>query len=218
VTAGDDAAPGEPMPGWVADDVAAEFPGLRLDWLTAPVRGRSSPRAVVGQLRQIASRYRGANVVTLRTRPIPHAYRVFYRQIGLDPDVEYVPAERAAVRRLLDGGFATTGLIADACLIALLETSVPVWALDAGAVAAPGLGIRTATPQDIASALAPGSLAVADGARAHARLFADPLAPGPRTGRVALFSVAVDGVPDIHIEEALWTAAELIGGGPEGSC
>ncbi len=84
----------------------------------------------------------------MRTRPIPRAYRVFYRQIGLDPDVERVPAERAAVQRLLDGGFRSVGLVADACLIALLETAVPVWALDADAVAAPGLGIRTTTDED----------------------------------------------------------------------
>jgi hypothetical protein len=27
---------------------------------------------------------------------------------------------------------------------------------------------------------------------------------------VALFAVAVDGVPDIHVEEALWVCAELL--------
>jgi len=27
---------------------------------------------------------------------------------------------------------------------------------------------------------------------------------------VALFAVAVDGVPDIHVEEALWMCAELL--------
>jgi DNA/RNA-binding domain of Phe-tRNA-synthetase-like protein len=199
----------------VAPEIATEFPGLRLHWVTTPVLSRSSPQAVVGRLALIASRYRGASVVAMRTRPVPRAYRVFYRQIGLDPDVERVPAERAAVRRLLDGGFRSVGLVADACLIALLETAVPVWALDAEAVAPPGLGIRTTTAQDAGAEHGAGSLAVADGSRVHARLFADPVPPtaaGPRTRRVALFAVAVEGVPDIHVDEALWVCTDLIGG------
>jgi hypothetical protein len=31
------------------------------------------------------------------------------------------------------------------------------------------------------------------------------------TRRVALFSIGVDGVPAIHVEEALWICAELLG-------
>jgi DNA/RNA-binding domain of Phe-tRNA-synthetase-like protein len=214
--------------GFVAGDVAAEFPGLRLDWVTVAIPGgrrRSSPPDVVKRLRHLASRYRGASVVTMRTQPIPHAYRAFYRQIGLDPDVERIPAERVAVQRLLDGGFRSVDLIADACLIALLETAIPVWALDADAIAPPGLGIRTTTAEDARSCtgpayLNPGSLAVADGGAVHGLLFADPMPPAavsPRTTRAALYSVAVAGVPRIHVEEALWTSAELVGGGdPEG--
>jgi DNA/RNA-binding domain of Phe-tRNA-synthetase-like protein len=221
-------SPRHPVAGFVAPDVAAEFPGLRLNWVTVTARGeggRSSPPALVKRLRHLASRYRGASVVTMRTKAIPHAYRSFYRQIGLDPDVERIPAERAAVQRLLDGGFRSVDLVADACLIALLETAIPVWALDADAIAHPGLGIRTTTAEDARSAnppayLDPGSLAVADGSGLHALLFADPVprgAVGRRTTRVALFSVAVDGVPEIHVEEALWMGAELIGGSdPEG--
>jgi DNA/RNA-binding domain of Phe-tRNA-synthetase-like protein len=203
----------EPAAGWVADDVAAEFPGLRLRWLVAEPQGRASPPGVGARLQRLASRYRGADVVAMRTRPVPHAYRVFYRQIGLDPDVERVPAERAAVRRLLDGGFASTDLVTDACLIALLETSVPVWALDADAVAPPGLGIRTSTVAD--GPQAPGSLVIADPERVHARLFADPVpetAAGAHSARIALYTVAVAGVPDIHVEEALWECAGLLSG------
>jgi DNA/RNA-binding domain of Phe-tRNA-synthetase-like protein len=213
-----------PAPGFLAPDVAVEFPGLRLDWVTVAARARSSPPSVVERLRQLASRYRGSNVVAMRTKPIPHAYRAFYRQIGLDPDVERIPSERAAVQRLLDGGFRSVDLIADACLVALLETGIPVWALDSDAVAPPGLGIRTTTAEDRrfspdAPYLEPGSLAVADSARIHGLLFADPEAASavrPRTTRVALFSVAVDGVPAIHVEEALWICTELTGGGDPG--
>jgi DNA/RNA-binding domain of Phe-tRNA-synthetase-like protein len=218
-----------PNAGFVAADVAAEFPGLRLDWMTVATPGglhRPSPPAVVTRLGHLAGRYRGATVVSMRTKPIPHAYRAFYRQIGLDPDVERIPAERVGVQRLLDGGFPSAGLIVDACLIALLETAIPVWALDADAIAPPGLGIRTTTAQDARCAagpgyLNPGNLAVADGGRIHARLFGDPLPAarvGRRTTRVALFSVAVAGVPRIHVEEALWITAELLGGAGPAEC
>jgi hypothetical protein len=194
--------------GFVAPEIAAEFPGLRLDWITVQARSRPSPPALVAQLRALSDRFRGAGAVTLRTRPIPRAYRTFFRQIGLDPDVERIPSERAAVARLLHGGFRSVDAIADTCLVALLETGVPVWALDAAVVDERGLGV-VLDGEDRA-------LAVADGRRVHAALFGDP-APagmvGPTTTRVALFSVGVGGVPVIHIEEALWQCAQLLGGG-----
>jgi DNA/RNA-binding domain of Phe-tRNA-synthetase-like protein len=220
--AGSGAPPAQPSglrPGFVAPELSIEFPGLRLLWVHAPTRGGSSPPAVRRRLRSLSDRWRGAGVVSMRVKPVPHAFRAFFRQIGLDPDVQRIPSEQAAVSRLLHGEFRSVDLIGDACLIALIETGVPVWALDADAVDAAGLGIRTATVHDAApgSASAPappgGSLVVADGSRAHAVLFEDPLpgrGAGPRTGRAVLFALGVDGVPDIHMEEALSIATELL--------
>lgn len=219
--------PRRPVPGFVSVDVAAEFPGLRLDWMTVATPGgrlRSSPPAVVDRLGHLANRLRGADVVAMRSRPIPHAYRAFFRQIGLDPDVDRIPAERVAVERLLRGGFASVDLITDACLVALLETGVPVWALDADAIDQDGLGIRTTTSGDAgwqpgSEYLEPGILAVVDGTTVHGLLFGDPAIAGavhPRTTRVALFSVAVGGVPAIHVDESLWICADLIGQGDSG--
>lgn len=216
-----------PTSGFVSSDVAGEFPGLRLDWITVAISGRprrSSPPGVVERLRHLANRYSGATVVTMRTTPIPHAYRSFYRQIGLDPDVDRIPAERVAVERLLHGGFASVDLISDACLLALLETGVPIWALDADAIDEQGLGIRTTTPGDAgwrpgSEYLEPGMLAVSDGTTVHGLLFAEPASAGavrPRTTRVALFTVAVGGVPAIHVEESLWICADLISRGDSG--
>ena len=37
---------------------------------------------------------------------------------------------------------------------------------------------------------------------------------GSRTRRVTLFAVAVDGVPEIHVEEAMWCALELLAPAP----
>jgi hypothetical protein len=194
-----------PQEGYVDPLVAAEFPGLRLRWVTVPARPESSPPALRTQLRDLSNRYRGAGVVTMRTKPIPQAFRAFFRQIGLDPDVRRIPSEEVAVARLVQGGFVSVDLIADACLVALIETGVPVWALDADRVDGAGLGIRVA---------AGGSLIVSDGATSCAGLFEDPLpecAVAARTRRVTLFTVAVDGVPEVHVEEALWCALELLG-------
>jgi DNA/RNA-binding domain of Phe-tRNA-synthetase-like protein len=198
-----------PRDGFVDPVIRDEFPGLRLRWVTVPGRPVHSPRELVRQLRDLSNRYRGGGVVAMRTQPVPQAYRAFFRQIGLDPDVRRIPSEEAAVARLLQGGFRSVDHIADACLVALIETGVPVWALDAERVDDAGLGIR------VAGALPAGSLVVSDGERVCARLFEDPLAEhavGPRTRRVTLFAVAVEGVPEIHVEEALWCAVDLLAG------
>jgi DNA/RNA-binding domain of Phe-tRNA-synthetase-like protein len=172
------------------------------------------------RLHALSNRYRGASVVAMRTQPIPHAYRAFFRQIGLDPDATRVPSEEAAVGRLMHGGFRSTDLVSDALLIALIETGVPVWALDAERVDAIGLGIRTTVEGEpfgpSAHPLPGGRLVVADSTRVHSLLFgtiADSHGVTPQTRRITLFSVAVDGVPAIHIEEALWMAVEALTAG-----
>jgi hypothetical protein len=198
-------------PGFVEEELGAELPGLRLDWMTMPRGERSSPPELVDRLRSLSNRYRGASVVAMRTQPVPHAYRSFYRQIGLDPDVDRIPSERAAMERLLQGGFQPTDVISDACVVAVIETGVPVWALDAAAVdpAPPGLGIGVADAPEAE----PGSLVVRDRRTVHAPLFGTPLpghAPGPSVTTVVLYALGVAGVPQIHIDEALWLAADLL--------
>jgi DNA/RNA-binding domain of Phe-tRNA-synthetase-like protein len=205
--------------GFVEESLRVEFPGLRLDWLTVQTRPRRSPDEVGSRLGQLSNRYRGASVVALRAQPIPQAYRAFFRQIGLDPDVNRVPSEQVALDRLVQGQFVSQDLVHDALLIALIETGVPVWALDADKMDPGGLGIRTTVAGDrlgsgeYANHLPPGRLAVADARQVHALLFdavAREHAVGSSTARVALFAVSVDGVPAIHIEEALWMAVEVL--------
>lgn len=192
--------------GLIAPELAAEFPGLRLHWTELEAHVRASPRDLRRRLRELSDRVAGAGVVAMRTQPIPHAYRAFYRQVGLDPDAARIPSEEAAVRRLLQGRFQSRGTLQDALLIALIETGVPVWALDRGTVDLASLGIRTAE----------GRLVVADAVRVHATLFGEPAVeslPGSGTGRIVLYAVAVDGVPPIHVEEALWVCTDLMGAG-----
>ena len=202
--------------GPIAAELAAEFPGLRLRHVTVGARPGPSPPELVDRLRRLADRDRGAGVVALRTRPVPSAYRTFFRQIGLDPDVQRTPVEAAAVARLLHGGLRSQGWVPDACLVALVETGVPVWALHA-TDGDRRLGIRAGLAgeqvgQD--AAVTPGSLVVADQHEARAILFADPVPPhrvSARSRAVTLFAVAVDGVPEIHLQESIWTALDLLG-------
>jgi DNA/RNA-binding domain of Phe-tRNA-synthetase-like protein len=208
----------EATTGFVEPSLREEFPGLRLCWTALDASRRASPRAVRQRLQGLSNRYHGASVVAMRTQPIPHAYRAFFRQIGLDPDANRIPSEEAALARLLQGGFHSHDLMADALLIALVETGVPVWALDAEAVDPGGLGIRaTIAGERFGSGqhrLPAGRLVVADARRVQALLFGS-IAPGhepaQRCKRVTLFSVGVGGVPSIHVEEALWTAVEVLG-------
>jgi hypothetical protein len=70
-------------------------------------------------------------------------------------------------------------------------------------------------------------IAVADAETVHAPLFGDPLdghGVGARTERVILFALSVEGVPAIHVEEALWISVDILEGassspdrGPEDS-
>ncbi|MGH2858499.1 MAG: hypothetical protein ACRDMJ_13580 [Solirubrobacteraceae bacterium] len=188
----------------MAPEIAAELPGLRLVHATVAARQGRTPPALVRRLALLSDHWRGAGVVALRTRPVTRAYRTFFHHVGLEPDVRRVPGEEAMVARLLHGGFVGSELIHDACLVALIETGVPVWALDAAVVQQTELGIRAGPT---------GSLVVADGGSVHAELFGEPSPAhgvGPRTERVTLFAIGVDGVPEIHIEEALWCVLELL--------
>ncbi|HEV3228026.1 MAG TPA: phenylalanine--tRNA ligase beta subunit-related protein [Solirubrobacteraceae bacterium] len=212
-----------PEVGWIASEVQAEFPELRLMALELAARPGPSPQPVRDRLRQLSNRFHGAQAITLRREPIPSAYRIFFRHIGLDPDATRPPAEAAVLDRLLHGGFRSQNLLDDALLLALLDTGIPIWALDAARVEGP-LGIRVSRRGERLgrSAQAPrlpaGRLVVADAASAVAVLFGD-LAPehgvSPATTGMRLFCIQVAGVPSIHVEEALWTCSEILSEQPD---
>jgi DNA/RNA-binding domain of Phe-tRNA-synthetase-like protein len=211
----------EPLAGWVAGDVQEEFPELRLLHLTLDAQSGRSPDGVKERLRGLSDRFRGAHAVTMRQDPIPWAYRVFYRHVGLDPDADRTPIEAAAVERLLRGRFKSENLLDDALTIALVETGVPVWALDANAVEG-ALGVRVAADGERlgrdpdALPVYGGRLVVADEAGPLASLFDAP-ARGhgvtKRTRAITLYSLQVANVPSIHVEEALYTCVEVLRSG-----
>jgi DNA/RNA-binding domain of Phe-tRNA-synthetase-like protein len=209
---------GEPVAGWLSEEVREEFPELRLSAVTLAARSGRSPQGVRTRLRGLSDRFRGAQAVTMRQDPVPWAYRVFYRHIGLDPDAERTPVEAAAVERLVRGAFRSENLLDDALTIAVVETGVPVWALDADRVDG-ALGVRVAAPGEMlgrdAAALpvVAGRLVIADESSPLGVLFG-PLAVGHgvtrHTQRMTLFAIQVAGVPSIHVEEALYTCVEVL--------
>jgi DNA/RNA-binding domain of Phe-tRNA-synthetase-like protein len=197
--------------GSVEPELAEEWPGLRLASMAFDAAPGPSPPELRDRLRLLSDRFRGPQAIAMRRQPIPHAYRVFFRHIGLEPDEHRIPVEALALERMKHGGFKSRNLLDDAITIAVMETAVPVWALD-GAHVEGGLRLRgAATGGDVPA----GRLVVADEARPVAVLFGDVAADAgvtERTREMVLFSVAVPGVPPIHVEEALWTVWDIVAG------
>jgi DNA/RNA-binding domain of Phe-tRNA-synthetase-like protein len=196
--------------GWVAPQVAAEFPGLGISWVEVDGRPGRSPEPVERLLRDISDRFYGAHAIHMRERPIPWAYRVFFRQIGLDPDRTRTPVEQLALDRLQDGGFKTRGLPADALTIATVETGIALRAFDARKLEG-ALCIRDSAPGESLPGrpgdLSHGTLVIAD-ERAPAGLLFGATGEGrgvkSGTRRIAIAAVQVNGVPQIAVDEALW--------------
>jgi DNA/RNA-binding domain of Phe-tRNA-synthetase-like protein len=189
--------------GLVAPAVAAEHPGLTLAWTEVDASPGPTPADLRRRLAAMADRIRGPDAIALRGREVPHLYRVFFRHVGLDPDVVRTPVEAVMLRRLWDGGLLPRNLVDDALTVAVLETGVGVWAFDAERLTG-ALGLRVAGD---------GRIVIADEEGTVAVLFH---APGPRaaltrrTRRIALVAVGVPDVPDVFVEEALWTAWDIL--------
>lgn len=213
------AEPGwEPTPkfGWVAPHVAAEFPGLGVSWIEVDGRPGRSPAAVERRLAETSNRFYGAHAIHMRERPIPWAYRVFFRQIGLDPDRTRTPVEQFALDRLQDGGFKTRGLPDDALTIATIETGIALRAFDAERFEGT-LCIRDSAPGEALDGrpgeLSHGTLVLADERAPLGLLFGatgETREVRRATRRIAIAAIQVDGVPQIAVDEALWIVAATL--------
>jgi DNA/RNA-binding domain of Phe-tRNA-synthetase-like protein len=208
----------EPAPrqGWVAPHIASEFPGLGIAWVEVDAKPGRSPDPVRRRLRDLSDRTYGSQAIRLRERPIPWAYRVFFRQIGLDPDRTRTPVEQLTLDRLHDGGFSSHGLPTDALNIAIVETGVALRAFDADRLSG-SLCIRDSAPGEslpgAPGELPAGTLTIADEERPVALLFGatgEGFGVEKGTRRLAVASVQVKGVPQIAVEEALWMAASTL--------
>jgi DNA/RNA-binding domain of Phe-tRNA-synthetase-like protein len=202
--------------GWVAEALREEFPELDIFHATVSARSGRSPKTVKVRLKQMSDRFTGPKAVQTRQQPVPWAYRVFFRQIGIDPDDRRPPAEAVALERMRAGAFHSRNLLDDALLIATVETGVPVLAFDADRVE-DSIGLRLADEGERLGgdgrSVRAGQILVADELRPLAVLFGDiarGYGVGPDTSRMLLATVRVKGVPDVSVEEALWTVADIL--------
>jgi DNA/RNA-binding domain of Phe-tRNA-synthetase-like protein len=201
--------------GWVEAELAEDFPDLGLVHTPIEAKPRKTPREVKRRLRALADRYTGAKVIHMRQDSVPWAYRVFSRQIGIDPDVDRTPVEAIAVERLRHGGIQSNNLVDDALTIAIADTGVPVFALDADRVAGE-LGLRLARAGEQLAGVRPLSarqLVVADDEKPVALVLGEvghDAGVTWDTERIVLCALRVKGVPPIAVEEALWSAAETL--------
>jgi DNA/RNA-binding domain of Phe-tRNA-synthetase-like protein len=204
--------------GTVDAALLEEHPGLYIRWLEVDRGSGRAPRELKSRLAALSDRFAGPQAVTFRTKPIPSAYRVFYRHIGLDPDEQPTPPEQVVLERMLKGGFVSRNLLDDALTIAMIESGVPVLAFDADALEGE-IRIRPSEPGETLEGrpaeLPAGTLVIADDVRPLSLLFG-AMASGrgvtPSTARTALMVIGVAGVPEIAVEEALWIAAEILEG------
>lgn len=200
----------------MAPAVAGELAGLGLSYTVVDRGSGRSPREVKERLRLLSDRFFGGHAIQLRNRPIPWAYRVFFRQIGLDPDGTRTPVESLALERMKKGRFRSANLLDDALTIATIETGVALRAFDADRVEG-RLGIRNSAPGEELEGrpgeLPAGTLVIADERRPLALLFGATAAGRgvhPDTSRTILAAIQVNGVPPIAVEEALWLATSVL--------
>jgi DNA/RNA-binding domain of Phe-tRNA-synthetase-like protein len=205
-----------PEPGWVAPALAEEFPGLSIASTALETTTGRSPEALKQRLRDLSDRIGGAQAIQLRQKPIPWAYRVFFRHIGLDPDTTRTPVEQLIFERMHDGRFASRNRVDDAITIATVEVGVALRAFDADAVSG-RLGLRLSDEGESfegrVTPLPPGTIVIADERQALSVLFGRTAeGQGVRRGtrRVLVAAIGVKGVPDIALEEALWVAGSAL--------
>jgi DNA/RNA-binding domain of Phe-tRNA-synthetase-like protein len=202
--------------GWVHAELAEEFPELAV-WHTRVEAGSGrSPDFLREQLRTLASRITGGHVIHMRQDPVPWAYRVFWRQIGIDPDTDRTPVEQLALDRLKWGGLRSRNVLDDAITIATLETGVPVVAFDAEKVGEE-IGLRLTESRELLGGsgrpLSDRQIVIADEDHSLAVLtgeVAEERGVTPETASTVLASIQVKGVPLISVEEALWMVAATL--------
>jgi AcrR family transcriptional regulator/DNA/RNA-binding domain of Phe-tRNA-synthetase-like protein len=198
--------------GAVASDLRADFPELSIWTADVPARAQPSPDAVRRRMDAAGARLTGADAIGTRSESTPWAYRVFARRVGIDPDAAESTVEAAALQQHTELA-AAGSLPADAQLIAVAETGVPVLAFDADKLDGE-LWLRRAIPGERIGdeRIEPGRPVLADRTRVLAAPFgqADAAAAVMEdTERMTFVALQVKGVPDVGVEEALWTVVEI---------
>jgi DNA/RNA-binding domain of Phe-tRNA-synthetase-like protein len=202
--------------GWVQPALREEFRGLGLRFTVVAAKTGRTPRELRARLRHLSDRIHGERVVNLRREPVASAYRVFFRQIGIDPDEHKPPGEAAMLERLRAGRFTSRDLLEDALTVGVVETGVAVRAFDADRLeGTPGLRIANEGEHLAGDRvdLPDGAIVIADERRPIGLVFGETgsaPAVAPATKRIMLCVVRVPGIPEISVEEALWTCAGIL--------
>lgn len=190
--------------GWVDHRVAAEFPELTLRYTSFDGAVEPTPADLWNQVLDLSTRFRGGPAMALPSKPAPSAYRAFFRQVGLDPDVVRNPVEAIAYDRIMRGTFPRVNCVADALTVAIVETHIALSVMDADSIAEP-LGIRLDDE---------GNLVLADADRTIGPLFSPlpgDVAPGLHTSRLLVTAIGVAGIPRWLVDYGLWRVADLLG-------
>lgn len=208
--------------GRIAGELADEFPDLALTYMRvdAPPRGfrsRSTP-AVKDRLRGLSNRFTGGRAVNFRKEEVPAAYRIFSRQIGLDPDTHPTPPEELLLRRMRLGEFHSKNKLVDALMVGMAETSVALTAFDGAALdGRPGLRLagsnETLGGREQDFPLIDRQIVIADDRRALGVLFgmlAEGLEPTKESESALVAAISVKGVPSFTVAEALWNVQQAL--------
>jgi DNA/RNA-binding domain of Phe-tRNA-synthetase-like protein len=183
-------------------------------------RAHARDRLVDGEVRRrldaLAGRASVAEAAGHLQEATPWAYRVLVRQLGVDPAALRPLPQELALRPGEPEEVGAKGLPEDALVIAALETGVPLLAFDVGRLTG-RLALRRARAGerlgDDGDELDEGRVVIADELQPVAVVFgqaAAPIAATAASERIALAAVQAKGVPDVAVEEALWTAIEIM--------
>ena len=203
--------------GWIEPALREEFNGLAIVLAEVAAQAhRRSPKGVKERLKHLSDVTHGAKALAQRREPIASAYRIFFRQIGIDPENFRPPGEAAMLERMRAGRFKSRNTLDDGLTVALVETGVAVRAFDADRIQG-DLGLRISQPKEKLGGdgleLPEGSIVIADERHPVGLIFGDT-APQrgvtPETTRITLCAVQVGGVPDISVEEALWICSDIL--------
>lgn len=199
----------------VARDVGVEalYPMLHMYQTEVPNRPSTQARRDIKErLGLLAERIDGPRVLRHHEGVIPHAYRVLFQQMGIDVDQHPTPSDALMRERIAYGSFRASSVVQDALKVVILETSVAVWAIDSAAIV-DGLVLRTPSGDADASRSAPVVPLLSDGDELVAPVGSAPQAPYAvrrKTKDLRLVALQCDGVPAMHVEEALWLASSLL--------
>jgi DNA/RNA-binding domain of Phe-tRNA-synthetase-like protein len=196
--------------GVVDDAVAAELPGMTIQWVDVPCGVGKTPSGLAQELALAGQRMRGATIVMASTGTVAAAYRSLARQLGMDPAAVAGSIEAVAMRRLLSGGLSPTGIPNDAATLATLEFGSPITVFDAGLLSGQ-LRISRAGADGLMHS--GGDIVLADQEQVVGRLFVEPFPQFQASCKSKALRFAAVGAPEVAAglcSAALQRAADLM--------